>query len=275
MKKTLSRTLATSAVTVAVGMSLIAPGLMNEANAALYPRSAYGANPNVGKNPNLDNGWGSAKWPNCPTDLGTAVSKSGDRVTVRKALVPLVTELMNRTEAMGYQINPSYTGGFNCRAIAGTNKPSNHSRGRAIDINWNQNPQSTTFRSELPPAVVKMWETHGFYWGGRYNPPTKYDTMHFEYYGTPASVAVNLNKLRGGTTPVDDCKDSTATIKFGSKGEAVRDAQCLLNRKGNYGLAQDGDFGRKTEAATINFQRSRGLKDDGIIGPQTWAALKA
>ncbi|MDO5500398.1 MAG: M15 family metallopeptidase [Propionibacteriaceae bacterium] len=274
MKKSLRTLLATSVTTVALGASMFTPGLVDQAHAVNYPRSAYGANPNVGVNPNAQNGWGSAQWPNCPTSaqLGTAVSRSGDRVTVRKELVPLVSELMNRTESMGYALDPATTGGFNCRSIRGSNQPSNHSRGRAVDINWNRNPMSTTFRSDIPPAVVRMWETHGFYWGGRYS--TRYDTMHFEYFGTPASVAVNLRKLTG-QPPADSCKDSTTTVKQGSRGEAVKDAQCLLNRKGNYGLVVDGIFGARTHSAVVSFQRSRGLVADGIVGPRTWAALKA
>lgn len=277
MKRHFRTYLAVGLTTVALSASTLTPGLIDQASAQNYPRSAYGANPNAGKNANGQNGWGPYQWGSsagCPTAsmLGVAVSKSGDRSQVRKELVPLVTELLNRTEAMGYNITSS--GAFNCRRIAGTNKPSNHSRGRAIDINPAANPQSSTFKSDLPPRVVAMWEAHGFYWGGRYNPPTKYDAMHFEYYDTPASVAVNYRKLTNGGA-VDNCKDSTATVKKGSRGEAVRDAQCLLQRKGFNPGTIDGIFGDGTHRATVAFQKSRGLKQDGIVGANTWAALKA
>lgn len=276
MKKQLRTILASTATAFALSASLLAPGIIDQAHAVNYPRSAYGTNPNAGKTPNADNGWGSAKWPNCPTasQLGWAVSATGDRAQVRSELVPLVTELMNRTEAMGYTITSS--GAFSCRAIVGApTVASNHSRGRAIDINPSANPQSWTFTSNLPPAVVSMWESHGFYWGGRYNgTTTKFDAMHFEYYDTPASVSVNYRKLTNRSA--DTCTNSTATVRKGDRGEAVSDAQCLLIRKGYTSVgAIDGIFGDRTDAAVRAFQRSRGLVADGIVGPRTWAALKA
>lgn len=57
----------------------------------------------------------------------------------------------------------------------------------------------------------------------------------------------------------------------------VKDVQIWLNRKGsNPVLTVDGDFGPKTEAAVIAFQRRAGFGQDdidGIVGPQTWSKL--
>ena len=39
------------------------------------------------------------------------------------------------------------------------------------------------------------------------------------------------------------------------------------------GLKDDGVFGPGTEAALREFQRSQGMVPDGIAGPKTWAAL--
>jgi hypothetical protein len=55
-------------------------------------------------------------------------------------------------------------------------------------------------------------------------------------------------------------------------GEDVASWQRCLTRFG-YALADDGDFGRLTEKATIRFQAERGLTPDGIVGPQTRAAI--
>lgn len=61
-------------------------------------------------------------------------------------------------------------------------------------------------------------------------------------------------------------------LKEGSKGPAVQALQRALNTKGA-NLTVDGHFGQKTKTAVINFQRSRGLSQDGIVGPKTKSAL--
>jgi peptidoglycan hydrolase-like protein with peptidoglycan-binding domain len=57
------------------------------------------------------------------------------------------------------------------------------------------------------------------------------------------------------------------TVRRGAKGDLVRKIQAKI------GIAVDGDFGPKTEAAVRVFQRNHGLVPDGIVGPKTWAAL--
>ena len=62
-------------------------------------------------------------------------------------------------------------------------------------------------------------------------------------------------------------------IRVGSRGDDVQRIQRCLNSVNNAGLATDGIFGPLTQAAVMNFQRSRGLNPDGIVGPLTWGAL--
>ena len=56
-------------------------------------------------------------------------------------------------------------------------------------------------------------------------------------------------------------------LKRGSRGEAVVKLQRLL------GIGDDGIFGYGTERAVKDFQRSRGLYPDGIVGKATWGEL--
>ena len=56
---------------------------------------------------------------------------------------------------------------------------------------------------------------------------------------------------------------------------AVAEAQMLLDEHGFAPGEIDGKFGLVTEAKVIAFQRAKGLTPDGVIGPATWAALRA
>lgn len=58
-----------------------------------------------------------------------------------------------------------------------------------------------------------------------------------------------------------------------SRGEAVRLVQRHLNQLGFDCGAVDGIFGRMTAAGVKAFQRSAGLKVDGVVGKNTWARL--
>jgi peptidoglycan LD-endopeptidase CwlK len=102
-----------------------------------------------------------------------------------------VAEISTELEALGpaykkYLIKPG--GGFVWRVIAGTTQLSVHSFGAAVDIStdfsdywrWTKavNGGPIPFKNRIPLEIVKIFEQHGFIWGGRWY---HYDTMHFEY----------------------------------------------------------------------------------------------
>lgn len=63
-----------------------------------------------------------------------------------------------------------------------------------------------------------------------------------------------------------------------ARGERMQDndvmaLQYLLRNRGFYKANVDGEFGELTEKAVRDFQRAKGLKVDGIVGPQTWTPL--
>jgi peptidoglycan hydrolase-like protein with peptidoglycan-binding domain len=73
-----------------------------------------------------------------------------------------------------------------------------------------------------------------------------------------------------------DDRVTPPTIRQGSSGNTVREAQCLLVFWG-YSVGPsgiDGDFGSYTYAATRAFQRDCRIGVDGIIGPVTWNRLR-
>lgn len=61
-------------------------------------------------------------------------------------------------------------------------------------------------------------------------------------------------------------------VRRGDRDHPVRTLQHLLDERGA-GLAVDGIFGPRTDAAVRSFQSSEGLAVDGVVGPLTWAAV--
>ena len=51
--------------------------------------------------------------------------------------------------------------------------------------------------------------------------------------------------------------------------------QQALKNAGFYQGALDGKMGPQTRDAVKEFQRVHGLRDDGVVGKQTWAKLRA
>ncbi|TQL62886.1 peptidoglycan-binding protein [Propioniferax innocua] len=256
-----------------------------------YSRDDYGPNPHASNT--THSSWGSAEWPNCPTDISNVNYSDLSYVTVRTDLVPLVHALLEKTEQMGYDLKGNASWGFNCRAIRGSDSiPSNHSRGLAVDINSDENPMGSEFVSTIPPEVVHMWESAGFYWGGRYT--GRPDAMHFEYIGSVDQVPVFTEQVTGGDSepapepePTNPTKGGgpvpadtswcyvgpAETIWKGAQNGSVKDAQCLLNIAGYNAGSIDGVFGAQTKQAVEQFQADQGLEVDGVVGTNTWKAL--
>ena len=73
----------------------------------------------------------------------------------------------------------------------------------------------------------------------------------------------------------DGDKMDYPTLRKGDKGDAVKYLQTLLIARG-YDLGKwgaDGDFGNQTEKAVKRFQRDWNLKQDGVVGNDTWKML--
>lgn len=64
-------------------------------------------------------------------------------------------------------------------------------------------------------------------------------------------------------------------LRIGSSGAAVIFLQTQLNLASPEAtlLAVDGQFGPRTQARVIEFQKARKLSPDGVVGPITWGAL--
>lgn len=186
-------------------------------------------------------------WPTRNPNIITLVRKDGLRLPVHKELSKLTAMCMDLTEALGYDILPGQTWGYANRPISGTNKPSNHSWGTAVDINAPSNPYASAewhrrnargtkpfglqIVCNIPEKIVKLWEGQGFRWGGRYT--TKPDPMHFEFMGSVTDARRKTRDLgallMGGATGSRPTRKSNTTIarevidgKWGNGEERVR-----------------------------------------------------
>jgi D-alanyl-D-alanine carboxypeptidase len=170
-------------------------------------------------------GWG-AGWPSCSGAKGQLVIVtapiSGVRISCHQRIARLLTLLITETERRGYLLKNGQTGSYNCRAIGGTNSPSNHSWALAVDINWQDNPFTTVLSANhIPVWMPPLWNRYGFAWGGNYS-GGKRDFMHFEFMGSPADAdamtALALHELGGGVAPLaaptDPGGDMSSMIPF-------------------------------------------------------------
>ncbi len=110
-------------------------------------------------------------------------------------------------------------------------------------------------------------------------------TNNINKYCDKQDIVTMTKRINGGTIGLADRKKHYAhalevlggkwsppkvvhsTVRKGSKGATVKAVQTAL------GLTADGDFGPGTEAAVIQWQRSKGLVPDGIVGRSTLAAM--
>ena len=89
-------------------------------------------------------------------------------------------------------------------------------------------------------------------------------------YDATGAWTFSLDAPHGNPPPIAD----NPLLRQGSRGSHVKRAQGLLNGTGaKPPLAEDGDFGVKTERAVKAFQRKNGLVADGVVGAYTWAKL--
>ncbi|MEU1052178.1 peptidoglycan-binding protein [Streptomyces sp. NPDC005876] len=102
-------------------------------------------------------------------------------------------------------------------------------------------------------------------------------TVAVQAHSDDASAAAKKCKYTSGIGFYCGYYKGNATVRSGSKGNAVREVQALINQTTNYKpkLSVDGDFGSKTKKAVVWFQKTYKVKPyDGIVGKKTWAELR-
>jgi putative peptidoglycan binding protein len=185
---------------------------------------------------------------------------------------------------------------YNCRTIVGSSTTSLHGEGRAADLGvpigagWAVT-LADRLRLNSAELGVQCVIHNRRIWSGSYpnagwrtytgaNPHTDHLHVELSWNAARALTAERIQQILGGgpgqpgpgPTPNPGARP---TLRRGSKGDAVREVQRILNAwyPSQPALAVDGDFGPKTEARIKYMQQRAGLAVDGIVGPQTWRRL--
>jgi putative peptidoglycan binding protein len=188
----------------------------------------------------------------------------------------------------------SNLGIYNCRSVAGTSTTSLHGEGRAADLGV---PVGAAWAQTLADKLVALSGELGIQcviynrriWSGSYpnsgwrayggsNPHTNHLHVELSWNSARTLTAERVQQVFGGGQPgpaPGPTPGARPTVRRGSKGDAVREVQRILNAwyPGMPALTVDGDFGPKTEARVRYMQQRAGLAVDGIVGPNTWRRL--
>ncbi|PRR84045.1 GH25 family lysozyme [Clostridium vincentii] len=116
------------------------------------------------------------------------------------------------------------------------------------------------------------------FYSGIFVSDTRIENPSKSDYSSIVRELQNQINLQGfGNVAVDGIAGNEAlshvpTLRFGAQGGITKAMQMLINEYG-YALIPDGIFGQNTRNAVIAFQGSKGLIQDGIVGPNTWSKL--
>lgn len=173
----------------------------------------------------------------------------------------------------GYKLTGNDTGIYNCRVIRGTRIYSSHAWALALDVNWLENPDGNKLKTDIPPAMredlTNLRTNSGapvFRWGGDWDrdPRTDhsyYDAMHWEVVAHPDDLASGIAGL--ALYPDDDMQQ---VLKIGDRGNGVAKVQRKLNKwNPPLALKEDGIYGPKTEAAVRLYQQAANIMQTGEV----------
>ncbi len=80
-----------------------------------------------------------------------------------------------------------------------------------------------------------------------------------------------VSAAQAGPVKLSEALDNSQIIRVKVSAEKIQRA---LKSAGVYTGLVDGKIGSGTKAAIIEFQKSHGLKADGVLGKKTWEELK-
>jgi len=221
-----------------------------------------------------------------------------DKILIDTDLVVILQKIRDKFKKR-ININSGYrTPTYNAKIGGATN--SYHTRGSAADI---------SVSNTLPQKVAEYCESigvKGIGCGANYiHVDTRSKKYYWRYVGTStrtysvssfieSNVAVIktiqrfLNSNYGKELSVDGIAGKktrlavkeviksaeNSVLRINTKGKSVYILQAALYCLRYNVNGFDGEFGNGLKVAVMNFQKSKKLEADGIVGKKTWAALK-
>ncbi len=129
-------------------------------------------------------------------------------------------------------------------------------------------------RGEAVARLQQELKNQGYYtfWRvtGYYGPITREAVMKFQ-----RANGLVVDGIAGPVTQSVLYGSGYRTLKFGMRGPDVSRLQSALKQQGYFYANVTGYYGKITENAVIAFQKAKGLRIDGIAGPQTQSVLYA
>ena len=133
---------------------------------------------------------------------------------------------------------------------------------RLAAAGYSPGPDDGQFGAQTRSALMRFQGAHGLSADGVCGPKT----------WARLTSSFQAPQTTGAGEPSAD--GAKPTLKQGASGSAVSRLQRLLKDAGCDPGSIDGQFGPGTRSAVMVYQSSRGLTCDGVVGPQTWAALE-
>lgn len=130
-------------------------------------------------------------------------------------------------------------------------------------------------------AIQRCLKGQGYLKGktdGYFGPMTKKAVTSYQKANNLTADGIvgirTAQKLKSDCYSSNSFSTSSSTLKVGSRGYAVKVLQDNLRTLGLYNNKSTAYYGPITKNAVISFQRSKGLKQDGIVGPNTQAKIQ-
>ena len=168
-------------------------------------------------------------------------------------------------EARGYEHRSAAQGG-------NTRDEINYNNKHYVAVCWlgGSNPDDQPSK-EAVAAVKELWRKIG----GDLRPHSSFKSTNCPGDMWRKWIENRLTFVPEEVKTAEVVKETTrfTIIKKGDRGQSVEEIQIMLNFVNKKPIPIDGDFGNKTLAAVVIFQKAQKLTPDGIVGQLTYAKL--